>query len=828
MNSESLTDAEKHIRNGAIPKSKRKIAFKDECTITGNRMDGRSEDDVFRYEVAIGQVSHSINGYPSDYERMDRIGVSSTSNGDSGIFIYETPERLESFPNPIVHHVHGDSTNIGQAFGDLACSNSLRRKENTGEDAGVDRQDYFTGDEGLEGLRSSSMTSEIDYVLSSQKRRLPAKYGSIGETPWGTTERGRSRNIDESKTYQERSQIKDDRQHGLGKRDQSNQGHRGDEFRRTTMGETPAEGTLHEQPGPKSGRMRTESDRMRTDTGSRGRDEGTASSRNQRLSKTVDVTEDISKKWPFLLWIMFKFLGLFWARPVIEERYCHQCYRRRMEEVIDLVHSRSPEQKHAPSGHLSYFHAPEIGINDSIIAKNPNESSDFRHECDSNPLLNGEAQIGDAEVDHGRVRSGGYCVNDHDGDDGVTGEREKSGRCRVCDALWWTGKGQYFKYTDKSIGLKSWNHRGSGILSMFLLVTYLSLILYDAGHYGSIYWGKKEDLIRYISYMSYLIFAASTPAVCLLALIRNAVTNPAQCFSQWPRTLDIRYVVRRLQYLDLERRGLPNKPFLLACTVFPLLIAIYRLMFYVVLLKTSVKFQRYLACATTAIGLSLYGFFSYFIYLMRISFKAHLKLDIHFIRNHVGQLDVCRAKMSTTVQDFLNLRQLANGFMVMVCGVTTWAIATQITWNYLLFSGVYLDPNESRYNWSIQMYINGLMAMENTLFFLLPCFAIGGFSVNIIWIRFRYRLLELRRARHEHFWYRLLQFIKEQDPIKSSMQVTMLFTLIGLFVALQFGEQNIYYYFSNVTAHNIMPIPPKFLHNLPPQPEGGLQHVLLP
>lgn len=147
----------------------------------------------------------------------------------------------------------------------------------------------------------------------------------------------------------------------------------------------------------------------------------------------------------------------------------------------------------------------------------------------------------------------------------------------------------------------------------------------------------------------------------------------------------------------------------------------------------------------------------------------------------------------------------------------------------MLFSGLYLGHGGSfsAHSWTIQMYINGLMAMENAMFFFFPCFAIGGFNINIVWIHFHYRLLELRRARHERFWYRLLQFLKEQDPVKSSMRVTMLFTLISLFVALQFGDQNIYYFYNNITATDIGPdhpagisatqdesgnFPPLFLH----------------
>ncbi|XP_071481417.1 uncharacterized protein, partial [Diadema antillarum] len=492
-------------------------------------------------------------------------------------------------------------------------------------------------------------------------------------------------------------------------------------------------------------------------------------------------------KWPWFLWLSLKYLGLFWSRSVVEKRCCQDCYQKKLKEA-DLMarHGSGTQLLAALRRHgQSYLRPPEIGIDtdiDTILqAENPSDGMRV-----ANGLLKktSRSNINNSDVDDDE----GYSVTDKseadtagDDDDG------RKGRCRVCDALWWDGKGQYRTYSDKDIGLRAWNHRGSGVLSVLLLCLYLSLVLYDALFYARMYWGRKKDLLRYISYMSYLIFGGSVPFLCLFTLIQN-ITNITR-FANWPHALDSRYIVRRLQYLDLTERGLPNKLFLVACVGYPTFTAIYRLLFYAVVLNsTSLSLHSYLAIITCLCVLTLYGVFSYIIYLLRISFEPQLRLDVSFVRQHVDHLDMCRAKLASTVQDFKTLRQLTNGWMVMVFGVLTWSLATQVTWNYMLFS------HECKLNWGIQMYINGLMALENLMFFCLPCFAIGGASINFIWVRFRYRLLELRRARHERFWYRLLQFLREQDPVECSMRITMLFTLIGLFVALQFGDQNLYYY----------------------------------
>ena len=103
-----------------------------------------------------------------------------------------------------------------------------------------------------------------------------------------------------------------------------------------------------------------------------------------------------------------------------------------------------------------------------------------------------------------------------------------------------------------------------------------------------------------------------------------------------------------------------------------------------------------------------------------------------------------------------------------------------------------------------QMYINGLITMENLFFLIAPLLANGGLNINYVWRRFSYRLIELRRARHEMFWFRLVQFMREQDPSCSSTRVTMIFTLIGLFVALQIGDHRLPIQLYNITD----PTPP--------------------
>ncbi|XP_071491908.1 uncharacterized protein [Diadema antillarum] len=499
-------------------------------------------------------------------------------------------------------------------------------------------------------------------------------------------------------------------------------------------------------------------------------------------------------KWPWFLWLSLKYLGLFWSRPVVGKRCCQHCYQKKLEEGDRMARHGSGTQFLATLRRhgQSYLRPPEIGIDTDIdtILQEEISSDDTRIE----PMTT-TSRI---SINNNDYDDEGYSVTDKseadtagDDDDG------RKSRCRVCDALWWDGKGQYRTYSDKDIGLGAWNHRGSGVVSVFLLCLYTFLVLYDIIFFASLFWGRQKDLLRYISYMTYLIFGSSVPFLCIFALIQN-IANIAP-FAYWPHALDSRYIVRRLQYLDLPERGLPNKLFLVACVGGPLFIVIFRLLFYTVIIST-VKFslRTYLVMINYLCVLTLYGVFSYTIYLLRISFEPQLRLDVSFVRQHVDHLDLCRAKLASTVQDFKTLRQLTNGFMVMVFGLLTMSVATQVTWIYILLS------HDCKLNLMTDMYINALVAIENLTFFCLPCFAIGGASINFIWVRFRYRLLELRRARHERFWYRLLQFLREQDPVECSMRITMLFTLIGLFVALQFGDQNVFYYPKDNSTENLV------------------------
>ncbi|XP_072168336.1 uncharacterized protein [Diadema setosum] len=482
-------------------------------------------------------------------------------------------------------------------------------------------------------------------------------------------------------------------------------------------------------------------------------------------------------KWPWFLWLSLKYLGLFWSRPVVGKRCCQHCYQKKLEEGDRMARHASGTQ---------------IGIDTDIdtILQEEISSDDTRIE----PMTT-TSRI---SINNNDYDDEGYSVTDKseadtagDDDDG------RKSRCRVCDSLWWNGKGQYRTYSDKDIGIGTWNHRGSGVVSVILLCLYIFLDLYDVLFFASLFWGRQKDLLRYISYMTYLIYGGSVPFLCSFALIQN-ITNVAP-FAYWPHALDSRYIVRRLQYLDLPERGLPNKLFLVACVVGPLFIVIFRLLFYTVIISTEhFTLRTYLVMINCLCVLTLYGVFSYIIYLLRISFEPQLRLDVSFVRQHVDHLDLCRAKLASTVQDFKTLRQLTNGFMVMVFGLLTMSVATQVTWIYMLLS------HDCKLNLMTDMYINALVVMENLTFFGLPCFAIGGASINFIWVRFRYRLLELRRARHERFWYRLLQFIREQDPVECSMRITMLFTLIGLFVALQFGDQNVFYYPNDNSTQNLV------------------------
>lgn len=342
MNQESLTDTEKQLRNGAIPKRKStsKHVFEDGCiTNRESSFDERKEIDVQRYDVDASQRLDRINGLYKYGESL-KPGeiITSSSIADSGVFIdvaLSNKLEMESLPSPIVPHVHrlgSDEWNNNQETFVNPEYIKRRRRESGKEDLKIETSadfcgyGYLTRDTTLIGFRKDSRRSE-DKMGASQRCGVQVGYGSFGEEVRSreSTKRGRSKDIDSGEIFKTESRIKVERRH----REEEDEGGIGDGVRRAIRPETPGQpdGTPRGQPRSQSGRIRMDHDGSRTRSDSSG-----SLKRHQSRVETQATTDGIMKKWPPFLWIMFKFLGLFWARPVIKERYCHQCYRKKQEE----------------------------------------------------------------------------------------------------------------------------------------------------------------------------------------------------------------------------------------------------------------------------------------------------------------------------------------------------------------------------------------------------------------------------------------------------------------------------------------------------------------
>lgn len=339
MNQESLTDTETQQRNGAIPKRKStsNYIFEDGFFTRESSIDERKEIDVQRYDVDASQRLDRINGLYKYGESL-KPGeiITSSSIADSGVFIdvaLSNKLEMESFPSPIVPHVHrigSDDWNDNQETFVNPEYIKRRRRESGKEDkietsADFCRYGYLTRDSKSMGFRKGSRRSE-DKMGANQRSGVQVGYGSIGEPEVRreSAERGRSKDIDSGEIFKTESRIKVDR---LPKEEEEDGGI-GDGVRRASRPETHGQ-----TDGKPRGQPRLQSGRIRMDGGGRTRSDSSRSlKRQQSRVETPAMTDGIMKKWPPFLWIMFKFLGLFWARPVIKERYCHQCYRKRKEE----------------------------------------------------------------------------------------------------------------------------------------------------------------------------------------------------------------------------------------------------------------------------------------------------------------------------------------------------------------------------------------------------------------------------------------------------------------------------------------------------------------
>ena len=351
-------------------------------------------------------------------------------------------------------------------------------------------------------------------------------------------------------------------------------------------------------------------------------------------------------------------------------------------------------------------------------------------------------------------------------------------------------------------GVHKWNHRGSTILSVIWSLILIAFITYDSTFYVRNYWGREKDIIRLISYSTFLLFSMLTPVLSLTANVHNIIMDHRGTgwhlgFS-WYNALSMRYIVKRLQHLELAEKGLPHKAFLAVCLIWPCLNGVYRMVIYYAIVKSNnLNYHTHISLLVGMVSMMVFGAFCYLMLLLRLSFQKQQRLELAFLQRHAGALDVCRRRLAMYAGELGSMVRLVSIWIIFDFTVSTLAFTTQICWNYLM-----MNPDLMIRNVSIEYNIAVFIWSENIMFLTLPLIAVGGIDLNRLWVQFKRRVSQMRCEAQEDFWDKIIAFFEEQSPVTEVETLTLVFSALGLFLALKFTDQNVEYWYSNKQAND--------------------------
>lgn len=105
-------------------------------------------------------------------------------------------------------------------------------------------------------------------------------------------------------------------------------------------------------------------------------------------------------------------------------------------------------------------------------------------------------------------------------------------------------------------GVTSWNTPYSKFISIMGVTFAMAFILYDLAFYVHHMLGDQRQLLHFISYCGFLACLSTYPVLNICSKIRSFLGQNGK-FSDisWATTLNLRFIIRRLQVLDLHKKG---------------------------------------------------------------------------------------------------------------------------------------------------------------------------------------------------------------------------------------------------------------------------------
>ncbi|KAJ8037272.1 hypothetical protein HOLleu_18052 [Holothuria leucospilota] len=451
--------------------------------------------------------------------------------------------------------------------------------------------------------------------------------------------------------------------------------------------------------------------------------------------QSIRLSDSKKSEWPHMIWFILKITGLFYHRNVVTKRWCISC-------EVDNYKSRLCTDQ---GGHKQ----TDLIMWDSIDLTTCYEHKRFDDELN---LLSHQLEK--------------YC--------------------KACETCWWDRYGKVSVYTEADIGAQAWNHRGSRLVSVVILLVVASLILFETIFTENKLFAKRELLLHFMSYTAFLCPLFVFPVMNICSKVRSALSG--RVLGLWATSLNARYIVQRLQYLDLSKDGLPSKWFLVICLVWPICCSTYRA-YITFALKGYLDIAHRLNCLTVGITEFMWGCFVYILFLMRLSFQIQLELVLDFIKKCEGDEDLCQRVVRRLTVDFRCFRDCVAVYMAMMIPLCVLGASTSITWQYLILAHIDKDCSSL---WCVtERNINIMIWMDVLMFSSLGPLAIGGFNVDYLWENFQLHVKFMQNKIHQKFWNKIVRFLERTEDQVPYFSFTTILSVVSLYMAFNFDEKDI-------------------------------------
>lgn len=104
------------------------------------------------------------------------------------------------------------------------------------------------------------------------------------------------------------------------------------------------------------------------------------------------------------------------------------------------------------------------------------------------------------------------------------------------------------------LGLCRWSRRWNGVITLVWLIIVLSVLLCGICSFLPQLFGKSEEILKLFTMMTLYTLLSVHYIIILCSKVRSLLKNSANRLF-WTTTVNVRYLVKRAQILDMPNRG---------------------------------------------------------------------------------------------------------------------------------------------------------------------------------------------------------------------------------------------------------------------------------